>query len=77
MGLREKYEYGTAYTNNRRARRNKKTGAVQFIMWKAGEQGHEVDYWINFDSYWWDTFVPDQKPLKKWYQRIWFFKDKK
>lgn len=51
------WEYGT-FRDGKRARRNTKTGAVQFVMWMAGEQGHSEDYWINSDSSWWSTFVP-------------------
>lgn len=54
--LRE-WEYGTC--KDRRARRNRRTGAVQFVLWDAGEQGHRNDYWHNFDSYWWDLFLPN------------------
>lgn len=53
------WEYGTC--NNRLSRRHKKTGAVQFILWEAGEQGHDTDFWINFDSSWWTNFIPEGK----------------
>lgn len=49
------WEYGTC--NKQVARRRIKKGNVQFIMWKAGEQGHTEDFWINFDPWWWDKFV--------------------
>lgn len=52
------YEYGT-YNNGRPGRRNRKTGAVQFILWRAGEQGHAEDYWHDTDSFWWPTFIPN------------------
>lgn len=42
--------------NGRKARRDKKSGRVQFIMWKAGEQGHKKDCWLDFDSTWWSQF---------------------
>jgi hypothetical protein len=53
------WEYGT-YNNGRPGRRHKKTGAVQFILWKAGEQGHAEDFWHDTDSFWWPTFIPDK-----------------
>lgn len=49
------YIYGTAGNDRRLARRHK-SGRVEFVMWKAGEQGHERDYWIAFHEYWWPTF---------------------
>lgn len=56
------WEYG--YCNNRKARRNRKTSEVQFILWKAGEQGHKEDYWHPFNSSWWPNFkVPARKLL--------------
>ncbi len=48
------WEYGICKERN--ARRHKKKKNVQFVLWKAGEQGHKEDYWINFDSYWWNEF---------------------
>lgn len=43
--------------NNLPARKHRRKGNVQFVLWKAGEHGHKEDYWINFDSSWWKTFV--------------------
>lgn len=40
--------YGTC--NNRPARKHRKKGNVQFVLWKAGEQGHKEDFWINFGA---------------------------
>ena len=48
------YEYGVC--NRLRARRNRITGEVQFVLWKAGEQGHKDDWWINFDRSWYGQF---------------------
>lgn len=56
---KELYEYGIC--KNRPARRNTMTGDVQFILWKAGEQGHKVDFWINFGHGWSDDFIADKK----------------
>ena len=53
----ELYEYGTC--NKLRARRNRMTGAVQFVLWKAGEQGHDSDFWINFDRSWFKRFTKE------------------
>lgn len=50
------WEYGTC--NNQRARRHKLKGNVQFVLWKAGKQGHNKDFWINFDWSWWIDFKP-------------------
>jgi hypothetical protein len=58
FGKRDEWEYGTAGNNSRPARRHKKRGNVQFVLWKAGEQGHAEDYWHDFDSSWWPTFKP-------------------
>lgn len=48
------WEYGTCA--NKLARKHKLKGNVQFILWKAGEQGHKKDYWHNFDPSWWVQF---------------------
>ena len=75
---RATWEYGTC--KDRPARRHRQSGEVQFVLWQAGEQGHEVDYWYRFDSSWgdgfdsswwdgvdsswWDGFVPDHITTK-------------
>lgn len=51
------WEYGMC--DKCRARRNQKTGAVQFVLWPAGEQGHRFDFWHNFDRTWWSLFLPN------------------
>jgi hypothetical protein len=48
------YVYG--YVNNTPARKNTLTKEVEFVLWRAGEQGHQKDYWIRFDSSWWSQF---------------------
>lgn len=55
----EKYEYGTC--DGRKARRHKRTGDVQFILWKAGEQGHKKDFWISFGYGWAERFTLDNE----------------
>lgn len=56
------YEYGT-FRKGERARRNTTTGEVQFILWKAGEDGHDTDMWHAADSSWWGTFVPYENEI--------------
>ena len=50
-----RYEYGF-FREGQKARRDRITGAVQFILWNAGEQGHDKDFWYNSDPSWWGTF---------------------
>ena len=57
------WEYGVC--RGRRARRCKRTGEVQFILWKAGEQDHREDFWHPFNSYWWNEFSPAPEPHSK------------
>lgn len=49
------YIYGTAGNNHRPARKHK-SGRVEFVMWKAGEHGHQHDYWFPYHPNWWPTF---------------------
>jgi len=44
----------------RPARRHKILKNVQFVLWKAGEQGHKKDCWVNFDSTWWPQFEREE-----------------
>ena len=47
------YIFGTC--NGRPARRNRKTGEVQFKPnWET-----DGDRWVNFDSSWWPNFIAD------------------
>lgn len=46
--------YGTCH--KKLARKHKINKNVQFILWKAGEQGHKQDFWIDFDNSWWYLF---------------------
>ena len=48
------WEYGTC--KGRIARRHKIKKNVQFILWYAGTQGHEKDFWHNFDPSWYELF---------------------
>lgn len=46
--------YGSC--KGRVARKHKQNGNVQFILHYAGTQGHEQDYWHDFDPSWWGYF---------------------
>jgi hypothetical protein len=54
------WEYGTCGKHKRRARRHTVNKNVQFVLWKAGEPGYTEDYWVNFDSSWWETFEKEE-----------------
>lgn len=66
---REVWEYGTV--NGDKARRHKKEGSVQHIIWKKGDQqhvdgvGHIEDKWLNTHRSWWDMFIPDSETVKE------------
>jgi len=51
------WEHGYAGPSMSPARRHRKKGNVQFVLWPAGEQGHEEDFWYDLDSSWWPTFI--------------------
>lgn len=56
------YEYGTL-GNGLRARRHRRSGLVEFVLWKAGEQGHEEDYWHRAgDGH---EFIPEMRTKEK------------
>ena len=62
--IRPTYEYGyvcviTELRTGQRVRRNRHTGEVQFILWKAGEQGHVTDCWYRIGDGWANYFIPD------------------
>lgn len=42
------------------ARKHRIKGNVQFVLWKAGEQGHKEDFWHDMHTYWWKQFKTDQ-----------------
>lgn len=58
--MMDPWVYGTC--RGHVARRHRRTGEVEFVLWKAGEHGHSVDFWIGMDPYWWDQFVPGAAP---------------
>lgn len=49
------WEYGKL-NNGVKARRNKLTGKVQLLLWKAGEQGHTEDCYHKVGHGWENTF---------------------
>lgn len=57
---KEEWEYGRC--NGSKARRHKKNGNVQFILWPKGSQkevdgvGHLEDKWFDFDRSHWPNF---------------------
>jgi len=42
------WQHGTV--RGKPARRQRITGECQFVLWKAGEQGHTEDYWHRFGT---------------------------
>jgi hypothetical protein len=46
-------------------RKHRIYGNVQFVLWKAGEQGHEQDHWHDMDSSWWPQFKQSNNTLRK------------
>lgn len=60
----ETYIYGTCLhseTNSRFRARKTKSGDIEFVMWKAGEQGHTEDYWLKIDDRFKKTFIRNDK----------------
>lgn len=49
------YVYGLC--NGIKARKHKKAGNVQFILWKAGEMNNQDPIWHDFDSSHWHNFI--------------------
>ena len=47
------------YVKGTRARLNTVTNQCQFVLWKAGEQGHTEDFWHNMGDGWVKHFVAD------------------
>lgn len=45
-------------------RLNVKTGRVEFVLWKAGQQGHNTDYWHEM-GIGWEQFFNPYLPEKK------------
>ncbi len=51
--------YGT--WKGSRARRYGLTGCVEFVLWKAGEQGHAEDFWYPMHADHWPEFIADER----------------
>jgi hypothetical protein len=41
---------------NLKAKRNKITGKVYFVLWEKGYNGRKDDYWVVLDKLWWNEF---------------------
>lgn len=59
MLKRKSYTYGVCGPNRVKARRNNR-GVVEFILWRAGQQGHKEDFWYPMDPSHWPSF--EEKP---------------
>lgn len=60
------YVYGWVHriaddTRRDGVRLNTKTGRVEFVLWKAGEQGHDTDYWHEMGIGWEQFFRPYER----------------
>ena len=54
---RPRYTYGEIIeidgeTVRNKARVDNKTGDVEFVLWKKGEQGHKEDFWHRMGDGW-------------------------
>lgn len=58
--FKKKSEWIYGECHNRPARKHRKNGNVQFVLWKAGEHGHKEDYWHNFGPGWEKLFIPNE-----------------
>ena len=57
------YEYGKMGIVT--ARRNRITGKLEILLWKAGQQGHKTNYWHEAGAGHEDEFVtPDMTMLQ-------------
>ncbi len=45
-----------------KVRLNTKTGRVEFVLWRAGEQGHAEDFWHPMGPGWEEHFVEARRP---------------
>ena len=60
----KKYTYGTIHrvedgVKKENVRMINKTGKVEFILWKKGEQNHDEDYWHEMGYGWENNFIPN------------------
>ena len=64
--LKKKHEWIYGTCKGSIARKHRKKGNIQFVLWKKGDQshidgiGHTEDKWVDFDSSWWCQFVPNE-----------------
>ena len=54
---KKKYTYGTIKDRTGVVRLNHKTGDIEFVLWKAGEQGHKFDCWHRMGDGWKQGFI--------------------
>lgn len=50
-------EYIYGICNNVKARKHKRNGNVQFVLWKVGEMDNKEPIWHDFDSSHWHKFI--------------------
>lgn len=57
-----RYTYGRIErpdgVNKENVRLDTQSGRVQFVLWKAGEQGHSKDFWCDMGDGWESYFMP-------------------
>lgn len=58
---RPRYQPGTIF--GRPARRDRRTGAIEFVLHpkgkRVGDYVYAEDWWCGFNPYWWKDFKPD------------------
>ena len=54
---KNKYIYGTIQDRKGVVRLNNKNGDIEFVLWKAGEQGHRFDCWYRMGDGWKQRFI--------------------
>ena len=55
-----KYTYGYIVKEDGskfKARKVNKTKKIEFVLWKAGEHGHDKDFWCSMGSGWENYFI--------------------
>jgi hypothetical protein len=46
--------------NGMKARRHRRSGQIEFVLWKSGESGHTTDFWARAGEGHEPEFVPDR-----------------
>jgi hypothetical protein len=64
---KKQYVYGRVFRPEdgyyrENVRLNRQTKRVEFVLWKAGEQGHAADCWHEMGYGWEDYFQPYNNP---------------